>query len=1224
MATGATLSHDDYTVGWICALPLEMAAAKLMMDAIHPSLPSPSTDQNTYILGNIGEHNIVIACLPGGAYGNVSAATVAMQLLSSFHSIRFGLMVGIGGGIPSSNADIRLGDIVVSQPRDTFGGVIQYDLGKVLHDGQFQRTGMLNRPPKVLLTALATLQAHHLTEDSQVVEFISRIPINTSPGKAANFARPAQEDCLYQAEYNHGAAHTCADCDRSMLADRPLRNSEEPVIHYGLIASADQVVKDSRRRDQLAQDLGVYCIEMEAAGLMNDFPCLVIRGICDYADSHKNKKWQGYAAAVAAAYAKELLLVVPINQVDNTPTARDTLVNSVNRFKIPLDLTAVPVIENFVGRQAELDHLWQFFNPINSQSRKVAILHGLGGIGKTQLAVRFVREHKDDFTAIFWLSGKDRGTLLQSLSSVLPRLPGQSQTNEATSDEQIEQHARQVLQWLASDGNSRWLIILDNIDQYSPIDSGVGTAYDIGKFFPVADHGAILITSRLPGLAELGESFPIHKLDLKDTIQLLSKNSGLSGDDAIDSSEDMRALSHCLDGLPLAIVIAAAFMRQTGTSITQYLKFYQQSWSDLQSKSSAERQYTQGNMLQTWMISYKEIQNRNPNAANLLLLLARFDNRDIWYELVKSGSHSSEIPEWLKRFISSEFEFKLGVASLIEFSLLEMKRQEGSYAMHPVVQDWCFHVASRDMNCNSVKLSELGFICVGYSVPDVDDRNYAELQRQLIPHANAVRVGQISGDDVAVWGGLDGLGNLYSDQGKLKEAEEMYQRALIGYEKALGPDHTSTLTTVNNLGILYSDQGKLKEAEEMYQRALAGKEKALGPDHTSTLTTVNNLGNLYKDQGKLKEAEEVYQRALLGYEKALGPDHTSTLNTVNNLGNLYKNQGKLKEAEEVYQRALLGYEKALGPDHTSTLTTVNNLGILYSDQGKLKEAEEMYQRALVGYEKALGPDHTSTLNTVNNLGNLYKNQGKLKEAEEMYQRALVGREKSLGLDHTSTLNTVNNLGNLYKNQGKLKEAEEMYQRALIGYEKALGPDHTSTLDSVHCLGLLYSDQGKLKEAEEMYQRALVGYEKALGPDHTSTLDSVHCLGLLYSDQGKLKEAEEMYQRALVGYEKALGPDHRSTLNTVNNLGNLYSDQGKLKEAEEMYQRALVGYEKALGPDHTSTLNNVNSLGNLYKDQGNLTEPEDLCQGGSLDRQDVAKLSANKGQRAMEKIKRWFR
>ncbi|GFF61344.1 putative Pfs, NB-ARC and TPR domain protein (JCVI) [Aspergillus udagawae] len=872
----------------------------------------------------------------------------------------------------------------------------------------------------------------------------------------------------------------------------------------------------------------------------------------------------------------------------------------IHRFAVPLDLTAVPVIENFVGRQEELDKLWQYLQPKSLRSRKVAILHGLGGIGKTQLAIRFARDHKDDFTAIFWLSGKDQDTLLRSLSSILPRLPGRSQNTEAVNEEEVEQRARYVLRWLALEGNSRWLIIFDNIDKYSAINGGPDDAYDLTEFFPAADHGSILITSRRPKLTELGNSFPVNKLDSGDAINLLLQSSHLSAKNATETSDmnpDSLALASRLDGLPLAIVIAGAFMRETGTSITEYLQHYEESWSELQQGSHPERQYQRGNMLETWMISYREIKDRDPDAAKLLLLLAHFDNRDIWYELLKSSRYSSSVPVWLERIISSKLTFRTGVKNLIGFSLLETKEGGGSYTIHPVVQDWCIHLSSTNKLVDSTQLNELALISVGYTVPHSSDRNYSGLQQRLIPHANYVHHRDLPGDktDIAAWGALGWLGNLYSDQGKLEKAEEMYQRALAGYEKALGPEHTSTLDTVNNIGSLYQIQGKLKEAEEMYQRVLAGYEKALGPDHTSTLNTVDNLGSLYKDQGKLKEAEEMYQRALAGKEKALGPDHTFTLDTVNNLGLLYYNQGKLKEAEEMYHRALAGHEKALGPDHTSTLGTVNNLGLLYSSQGKLKEAEEMYQRALAGHEKAVGPDHTSTLLIVNNLGNLYCDQGKLTEAEETYQRALAGYEKALGSDHMSTLGTVNNIGSVYSDQGKLEDAEEMYQRALTGKEKVLGPAHTSTLKTVNNLGNLYSDQGKLKEAEEMYQRALAGCEKSLGPDHVSTLNTVNNIGNLYKYQGKLKQAEKMYQRALAGYEKALRPDHTSSLLIVNNLGLLYHKQGKLKEAEEMYKRALAGYEKALGPGHTSTLGTVNSLGLLYSSQGKLKEAEEMYQ-----------------------------
>lgn len=307
------LSHDHYNVGWICALPLELAAAKAMLDEIHPRLPQPLHDHNSYVLGKIAGHNIALACLPSGIYGTTSASVVAEQMLSTFPSIRFGLMVGIGGGAPSPQADIRLGDVVVSRPTGLLPGVVQYDYGKTIASGCFERTGTRNLPPRILLTALSDVQSQHMTGKTEFHEFL--LEALQSVGGPVFFYPGQERDQLFKAAYFQGVSTDCVNCDPSELISRNPRPHDTPEVHYGIIASGNQVMKNGQIRDNLAQSLGILCFEMEAAGLMDHFPCLVIRGICDYSDSHKNKIWQGYAALTAAAYAKELLLATPVAQI---------------------------------------------------------------------------------------------------------------------------------------------------------------------------------------------------------------------------------------------------------------------------------------------------------------------------------------------------------------------------------------------------------------------------------------------------------------------------------------------------------------------------------------------------------------------------------------------------------------------------------------------------------------------------------------------------------------------------------------------------------------------------------------------------------------------------------------------------------------------------------------------------------------------------------------------
>ncbi|CAN9191666.1 unnamed protein product [Alternaria alternata] len=312
------LRREDYTVGWVCALPVELAAAQEMLDEEHDTPRYDAHDTNLYTCGRVGEHNVVIACLPEGQMGTSSAAAVAAQMKSTFSSTRFGLMVGIGGGVPSEEADVRLGDVVVSKPHKTHGGVVQYDSGKATPSG-FERTGALNTPPTVLLNAVAKVRAKQMRGKGTLLEYLSKL------GSLPAFTREAAgSDTLFEAEYDHvGRGATCVKCSAEHAVFRETRR-QDVVVHYGTIASGNQVMRSAVERDRVSAELdGVLCFEMEAAGLMNSFPCLVVRGICDYADSHKNKRWQAYAAGTAAAYAKEVLSVIPSSELAEIGTAEE-------------------------------------------------------------------------------------------------------------------------------------------------------------------------------------------------------------------------------------------------------------------------------------------------------------------------------------------------------------------------------------------------------------------------------------------------------------------------------------------------------------------------------------------------------------------------------------------------------------------------------------------------------------------------------------------------------------------------------------------------------------------------------------------------------------------------------------------------------------------------------------------------------------------------------------
>ncbi|KAF2848245.1 TPR-like protein [Plenodomus tracheiphilus IPT5] len=726
------------------------------------------------------------------------------------------------------------------------------------------------------------------------------------------------------------------------------------------------------------------------------------------------------------------------------------------KHKIEFSLQGVPLVSQFVGRPAEMTAIEQLLletspatSPATRRQRKVVVVHGLGGIGKTQLVVKFARTHHHRFSAVFWLDGSSVASLKQSFVKMLQRLPRDELTADGVaqlSDAAVKADVavRECQWWLSIPSNRHWLLIIDNVDR-DHYDKGDPQAYDVKTYFPHTDYGSVLITSRLASLQRLGPGVKVGTLAAEQARAILETNAGRVVKDA-------EVVIELLHGLPLALTQAGSYIRETNASASTYAKHYSQTWERLM-KSEARfppEEYGDQSVLTTWTISYEQVQRQSEGAAWLLKLWGFLDSGEVWYELIAAGSDLAaeiDVPAWLLAVAEDNLAYSEAIGLLSRYSLAEGGEGTDSHSMHSVLHRWCRYLAEDE------EQQELGCLAAGLvalSVPAKSDVEFLKKRKQVVAHGLCVsrwievNAGSDKGRVVKALvkpSYFHNLGYLLADEDR-QRAVQMYQRALQGYEKAWGPEHTSTLDTVNNLGILYKNLGQLDEAEKMYQRALQGKEKAWGPEHTSTLDTVNNLGLLYTDLGQLDEAEKMYQRALQGKEKAWGPEHTSTLNTVNNLGNLYADLGWLNKAEKMYQRALQGKEKAWGPEHTSTLDTVNNLGLLYTDLGQLDEAEKMYQRALQGKEKAWGPEHTSTLITVYNWGLLYAKLGRLEEAEKMYQRALHGYANAFTPDKIMTfvpaLDNVWAFASLRQSQGRIEDARHWYSHALLGYERTFG------------------------------------------------------------------------------------------------------------------------------------------------------------------------------------------
>lgn len=805
----------------------------------------------------------------------------------------------------------------------------------------------------------------------------------------------------------------------------------------------------------------------------------------------------------------------------------------------------------FTGR----NHILTQLHTILEKEKTAALsqahaITGLGGIGKTQVAIEYAYRYGWEYQSVLWVCADSDEALISNLAKMaeLLRLPESDASDQKRAMEAVQR-------WLES--LTRWLLILDNIEDLQIID----------KFIPLRGKGHTLLTTRLQSTGTIAHGIDLDVMEPEEGTLFLLRRAKLVPLDvspaSVTDNTNAEKLTRLLGSLPLALDQAGAYIEEARCSIDDYLEIYQSEGIALLKERG---QFANGHpeaVVSTLFLSFEKVQQANLLAAMLLQLLAFLHPDAIPEEIITGGV--SELGPAFQPIVNNKFKLNALLKELQKFSLIRRNPVDRVLTVHRLVQA----VLKSNLDGDATRRwAERAVRIVNRAFPEVQVATWPQCERclsQALLCADLIATYCLDSPEAARL--LDLAGRYLYERGRIAEADPLLHQALEIRKRVLGIEHFDTTVSLNDVALLYHAQGKYEQAEPFYLSALQVRKTLRGPDHPDTAAILHNLAVLYHAQGKYEQAEALYQQALQIRESTLEPEHASIATSLNDLAVLYADQGKYEQAEALGRRVLTIKELILEPDHPDIAISLSNLAGFYHASGKYEQAEPLYERAHLLFAKALGPLHVHTATSLDNLAGLYVDQGKYEQAEALSLQALTIKEKVLGLEHPEVFQSLITLASLYQAQGKYEQAESLYQRALKICEKTLGAGHAYTAGSLTYLATLYTEQGKYEQAEPLARRALEIKEKALGPEHASTATSLDNLATIFLAQGKYEQAELLCQRALAIREQVLEPQHLHIAASLLTLAGIYIEETRYLEAEPLLQRALAIREQSLGTEH---------------------------------------------------------
>ncbi|KAK4085591.1 uncharacterized protein Triagg1_581 [Trichoderma aggressivum f. europaeum] len=1185
-------SNDEYTIGWISALHEEFMLAMAMLDEEHGRPQStPRDDTNAYHLGKIGEHNITMACLSGGQMGTGPAAIVAENMRRTFKNIKFALLVGIGGGVPGEKKDIRLGDIVVSYPNGTYTGVVQYDYGKLNGSGDIERKDWFCAPAPKILATVDLLKAYHSRPKN---------PRNNIPGilneLGEQYTYPeehATPDLLFEAECDHNiGAETCDSCDKEALVQRRVRNSAStPHIHYGIIASGSMVVRNGVERNKIDSRYAntIFCFDMEAAGLMNNFPCLIIRGISDYSDSHKNDQWRKRAAAVASAYAKELISLIEPSDVEMLPPIASRVLNSIFENIANIDENTAentrlrrnaenearkrdlndqqircerwlnpPNVRQIHQERVEArlagtcDWIWSHTTFINWKSLStpspldgLLCICGPPGCGKSILASHIADHLREDGAYVLFfafvgmnashlkLDGKLDDFVRSLLSQLLQILP-EGQAIRIVSNLMLKGQATSFDLWTAFSMIADTFItkpiycIVDGVDESGNIVNGVDESINIVHRLVQKLLGFLQTHSSVRFII-LGRSHVFHSYDsIKHKIEV-----------------DSILTEHDLD-LVIETGIADSKVLDTPDLRTEVRKTL--------------TEQSEGNFL--WIKLMFGHLNGSVGVADALEKLHNLP-RDIQtaYESLLSGLISglnrSELNLAQKTFAFIIVARRPLRIEEFQYLFAENAMSASKSRKHPIehyiprpdrkILDVCGGLVSiMDGHLRLVHFSVMEFL----TRPESEwESCEAQLFRVSLEQAHSwVAAASIEYLEMCYYSSQT------HDWSKFAELDKHNQ--LLSYVSRYFTIHITQsdikpdFITAKINKFLNSDRCVPwieHFAMEMF-------------DNESLHSFVDDFEVFISWLGDDEHSLELSRRvsACLNHEMERRSqqygDTDFRTERIRLFLTLMQDESTWNSPQAV-EPSLVGSVRIptdMSPilqilRHEAPLSRELKANLCLKMQIYLRKAKQLADPLQIIFRILLDNASNMPIYALLAIGQFYREIRQFEQALKIYFAALDKvEEKETPLKYY----VLRQIGYIYTCLNQYDEALEYDIEAHAGREEILGPEHKDTLMSLHDIGCDYRDLGEPYKALEYDRKAHAGREKILGPKHKHTLLSLNDTGCDYYDLGEYDKAIEYFTKAHAGREKILGPEHKDTLMTLHNIGSAYSGLGEYDKAVE--------------------------------------------------------------------------